>query len=372
MGLPLILDGFHGNTPMDIHSPRRVLVIRRDNIGDLVCTTPFLCTLRQALPNAHIAVLVNSYNHAVLLGNPDIDEVFSYDKLKHRKGIISRLSAVFARIGLILKMRSCRFDLAILAKSGFDRHALRMARWAGAKRILGFAPTRGELAPKLTDPITAVNPKLLHEVEVVAQLAKALGINAAPQELRLFPDPALIADCRKRLDGQATGKRWLALHISARESTRQWPAEKFVELIEQLGRCTDRSQLGFVLFWSPGTADNLTHPGDDEKAAEILRRTTQYSVVAFSTGRLEELIAGIATCDAFVGADGGAMHVAAGLGLPVVALFENSDAKRLHWYPWKVAHRLLQPAAFAVEDIKVEAVSEAVRDLLSLSLTGTV
>lgn len=349
---------------MDIRSLHRILVVRRDNIGDLVCTTPLLHTLRQALPDVHIAVLVNSYNHAVLLGNPDVDEVFSYDKLKHRKGFFGRLSAVFARMRLLLTMRSRGFDLAILAKSGFDRHGLRMARWAGAKRILGFAPTHGEPTHSLTDPITVENPKFLHEVEVVAQLGRVLGTTAAPGKLQLFPDAALTANYRRQLDGQAAGKRWLALHISAREKPRQWPAEKFIALIEGLASIPN---LGFALFWSPGAADNPTHPGDDEKAAEILRHTAAHSVVALQTARLEELIAGIAACNAFVGADGGAMHVAVGLGLPVAALFENSDAKRLHWYPWQVAHRLLQPATFAVADIEVDAVAQAVRELLSLN-----
>lgn len=346
---------------MDIRSAHRILVVRRDNIGDLICTTPLLRTLRQARPDAHIAVLVNSYNRTVLLGNPDVDEVFSYDKLKHRNGFFGRLSAVFARIGLVLEMRSHGFDLAILAKSGFDRHGLRMARWAGARRILGFSPASGEPASGLSDPIIAENPKSLHEVEVVAQLGQALEINAAPGKLQLFPEAALTANYRRQIDERAGGKRWLALHVSAREKTRQWPAEKFIELIEKLAGIPE---LGFALFWSPGAADNPTHPGDDEKAAEILRRTAGHTVVALQTGRLEELIAGIAACDAFVGADGGAMHVAVGLGLPTAALFENSDAKRLHWYPWQVDHRLLQPSTFAVADIEVDAVAQAVRELL--------
>src|SRR5262249_46468920 len=48
----------------------RILVVRRDNIGDLVCATPLLAALRRQFPGAHIAALVNSYNAAVLAGNP--------------------------------------------------------------------------------------------------------------------------------------------------------------------------------------------------------------------------------------------------------------------------------------------------------------
>ena len=61
----------------------RILVIRRDNIGDLVCTTPLLAALRRRFPAAWIGALVNSYNATVLDRNPDLDEVFVYRKLKH-------------------------------------------------------------------------------------------------------------------------------------------------------------------------------------------------------------------------------------------------------------------------------------------------
>ena len=213
--------------------------------------------------------------------------------------------------------------------AGYDPHGLRMARWSGARRILGFAPPNGESARGLSDPIEAENAQALHEVEVVAQLGKVLGINDATGKLQLFPDPVMTAEYRRQLDGQFPERRWLALHISARELTRQWPADKFVALIEELA---DLPRLGFALFWSPGAADNPTHPGDDDKAAEILRRTRAHAV---------------------------------GVGLPVVALFENSDAKKRHWYPWRVEHCLLQPASFAVDDIEVTAVAQGVRRLLT-------
>ncbi len=53
--------------------PRRILVIRRDNIGDLLCTTPLLSALRRRFPEAWIGALVNSYTAPVLAGNPDVE-----------------------------------------------------------------------------------------------------------------------------------------------------------------------------------------------------------------------------------------------------------------------------------------------------------
>mgnify|MGYP000009180186 CR=1 FL=1 len=65
-----------------LDSPK-LLIIRRDNIGDLVCTTPLLHALRRQLPQARIECLVTRYNQAVLSRHPDIDALHAYTKAKH-------------------------------------------------------------------------------------------------------------------------------------------------------------------------------------------------------------------------------------------------------------------------------------------------
>ena len=62
------------------------MILRRDNIGDLACTTPLVEALRAHLPRAWLAALVTTYNAEVLARNPALDEVFVYEKLKHRSG----------------------------------------------------------------------------------------------------------------------------------------------------------------------------------------------------------------------------------------------------------------------------------------------
>src|SRR5262249_6206403 len=78
--------------PMSTPAPRS-LVIRRDNIGDLVCTTPLIAALRRRYPEAWIAALVNHYAAPVLDNNPDLDAVFSYEKAKHLGDEESRLAS---------------------------------------------------------------------------------------------------------------------------------------------------------------------------------------------------------------------------------------------------------------------------------------
>lgn len=314
-----------------------ILVIRRDNIGDLVCTTPMLAALRKAMPDAWIGVLVNQYNVAVMQGNSDVNEVFAYRKAKHRGPGEGKLGIWLETAGLLWKLRRKGIDVAIVASPGGDRYA----RLVGARRIIADKPG----AP-------------FHEVEAVGKLLAPLGIEPELGPLQLSPVPEVVAAMHPKLAELAGRKIW-AIHLSAREKSRRWPAEKYIELIERLAS----PERGFALFWSPGAADHPAHPGDDEKAAQVLAACSGKGAVPIVTERLEELIAALSLCDGFVGADGGAMHLAAALKLKTAALFENSEAKRTRWYPWGARHVLLQPATFAVADITVDAVEAAVREL---------
>jgi ADP-heptose:LPS heptosyltransferase len=330
----------------------KILVIRRDNIGDLVCTTPLFAALRGRYPDAYIAALVNSYNAAVLAGNPQLDAVHAYTKLKHRAAGESALGILARRLRLMARLRRERFDVVLLAKGAYDRHGLALARPLAAGRIVGFG-----IDPEFPAPANAE----LHEVEVIMQLGAALDVREPPGPLRVYPAPERAAEWRSRFPALAAGRRWIAVHISAREPGRIWPVEKFVELLRSLSR---DPAVGIVLLWAPGAADDPRHPGDDERAAAIATRAgAGVSLVPARTKTLDELIAVLSLCAAFVGADGGAMHIAAGLGLPIVALFENLPYKKRHWHPWQVPYEMVCPATRDIADITPEQVIEAWRRL---------
>ncbi len=60
--------------------PDRILVIRRDNIGDLVCTAP-LPYLEAGSLAMRLAAYVNSYNALVLADHPNVNVIDAYEKL---------------------------------------------------------------------------------------------------------------------------------------------------------------------------------------------------------------------------------------------------------------------------------------------------
>ena len=340
-----------------------ILVIRRDNIGDLVCTTPLIRALRACFPKARVSVLVNSYNRAVVENNLDIDCVYAYTKVKHRPKNKSFFAVVWQRLRLRRELRRRHFDYVIIAGANFLPRVLRLARAIRPQHIIGFIEPDKSGARYIDMPIPCALAQQLHEVEYVFRLLAPLGIQGAPPAMQVFPDPDLVA----LVDAALTAKKFsveriIGVHISARKTSNRWPAEKFIALIERLSAA---SRTAFILFWSPGPAENPLHPGDDEKAQKILQALPRISILAYPTDDLGQLVAGLARCHSVICSDGGAMHIAAALGKPILCFFGKSDKTR--WYPWGTEHVLLQPPSLDAADISVDEAARGFEKLMERS-----
>lgn len=333
----------------------KILVIRRDNIGDLVCTTPLITALRDHFPDAEICALVNSYNAAVLENNPDIDNLYAYTKAKHRPSNKSIVQVYWERLKMFAELRSKRFDYAIIAGAPFLPRALQLARFIKPRHIVGFVEPGKSGTQHIDIAVPYGAPRPVHEVEDIFRLLTPIGIQGQPPRARIFARMAEASKAQSQLEAQAWEPAHLliGIHISARKPSQRWPAENFAELIRQLHQSHAAS---FMLFWSPGESDNPLHPGDDAKAEAIMKALPGIPILAYPTHELGQLIGALSICDALFCSDGGAMHLAAGLGKPILCIFGKSDATR--WHPWNVPYILLQPPSLDVKDISVgEALS---------------
>lgn len=329
--------------------PESILVIRRDNIGDLVCTTPLLAALRTHFPESRLEVLANSYNAPVLAGSPDIDLVHVYRKLKHVGAQGGALAALGQRLSMLWALRRRKLDLVVVAAAIQDGRGARLAKLLNPHEILfSDKPTPGQ-----------------HEVERTFSAARQLGITGPIPPVRIVADPSNVALARRQIERERPGPqcKLVGLHISARRVSQRWPAERFADLAialhEGLAAAT-------MLFWSPGESDDAQHPGDDRKAKAIQDLVAgKARLIPWRTTELGALVGGLETCDAVVCSDGGAMHIAAGLGKPIACFFGDSDVAR--WRPWGVAHRVLQAGSGRVEDIETKDALDATAQLLDRS-----
>ena len=338
-----------------MNTPLQILVIRRDNIGDLICTTPLLHGLRRQHPDARISVLVSSYNVEVLKGNPDVDEVFVFLKKHQKSHGYGRLGMLWNRWRLRQTIRKRRFDNIILANGGW-----RYAHTLGGKQLIGFREP-GEPDHRQPDVLAPDHGGFgEHAVSKMAKLGALLGAEETLGATKLFPDTDLVAKEQARLVslGWDPKRATVALHISSRKPDQRWPEKSFVELAKTLISSCD---IQLLLFWSPGAESDPMHPGDDGKAQRILDRLHGLPAYPCPTLEINQLIASLSLADQMICSDGGAMHVAAALKKPIVCFFGTSFVPE--WHPWGVPYIALQKPSRQVADITVEETVSAFAEL---------
>lgn len=327
----------------------KILIIRRENIGDLILTTPLISILAK---NHQVDMLVNSYNKLVLDGHPGVRKVHHYTKLHHEGSVRKKIHAFFHRIATTFSIWREGYDVAIVA-GNWNKRPLQWATLSRAKRIIAI----GEDAPDaVTDKIPYM-PDGKHMVEQMAELARPLDCYTKPGALALWVTKSEREFAVHKIKNTYNMPLY-GVQISARKEKQRWPVENYIEFAHRLSR-TEPCKI--ILFWSPGAEDNLQHPGDDEKAQRIMNACKDIIMVPFNTVNIRELMAGMSLCDQIITSDGGALHIAAGVGRPVVALFGNSDPRV--WGPWKVPCRII---ASAEEDVARLSAEDVFHEFIAL------
>lgn len=331
---------------------RRILVIRRDKIGDLICLTPSLHVLATQFPRAKLDVLVHSYNAPVLQRNPNIQTIWIYQKKSKKDSIWTRFQKRIANFFLQWKIWQKRYDV-VIASGNTDSTTLSLYTWlTGGKYRIGFKTDHflGKLAYNvvLDKPLHS-----LHEAERASLFLQALGIQTSIGSFCLYPDLQLMKETFYALPKNTLK---LGLFISARLSNNQWTIDKWQKLANLLKQ---NPQISLIFLWAPGSKQDPFFPGDDE-AITHLKSTLKETAHFFPTQTVPELMSAIHYLDIAVTLDTGSLHMLSAMQKPLVALM--TPQKVIEWGPWKTKNRII--TGFPVATIEPEPVFEAIHDLI--------
>jgi heptosyltransferase II len=214
------------------------------------------------------------------------------------------------RRGEIAKVRTARPDLAILMTNSFGsawivRRARIPQRWGYRANLRGLLLTR-----------TVPRPRgRVHQGEYYRALMRSLGLPEVTAPPRITPTARTIARGRAALEraGVAEGTSILGIAPGASYGhAKRWPPARVADVIRRLReRGITTVLVGAVEDRPTGREIESSAP-----AVNLIGRTD-----------LGELMGVMAACGAFLSNDSGAMHLAAALGRPVVAIFGPTDER---------------------------------------------
>jgi lipopolysaccharide heptosyltransferase II len=285
------------------------LVVRPPNwLGDAVLALPAIAAVRQAFPSAQLTV-------AAVAGVTGLfDEITDV-----RPDAVVELPR--GTRAAVAELTPARFDLGLLFPNSF-RSAWQLHR-AGIRERWGYARAgRGPLLTRATRPPRA---KSLHQADYYRALVRGLGLACGDGP------PVVSASARAlQLASTALGRAGLGGNVrlvgvapgAAYGQAKQWPADRMAALCARLVR--ERGVRCVLL--------GAAHDRDAARAVESWLRAqapdARAGVVNLVGHTTLAAFVGIAVrTEAFVSNDSGAMHLAAALGRPVVALFGPTDER---------------------------------------------
>jgi ADP-heptose:LPS heptosyltransferase len=371
--------------------PQRILYLRYDRIGDMVLATGIIRAIKTAQPTVTIDVLASPANARVLLNNPYVNQVLTFDK-RRRSSYLATVAA----------MRRGKYDAVIDAMVMAPSLTTMMLMWAsGAKHRIGVGDRGNEYA--LTMPVPRM-PGALHYVDNSAALLAAFGPQAdrkvagqkvesglgnetegamAPSsgwdiwrpEIFLSTSEregaesawrraAEASDSGRGASGSRPAKgegggggggdsreRRLVVNVSAGAPGRYWPEERFIGAID---RITARF---------PGTVTLVIGAPQDAERMQKITAASRSSVAI--TPDYRQMMAIVATADAALTADTSVTHIASAFGTPAVVMCARGLASL--YGPYGTKGLTVSTVGRGLDSLETEPVVTALTTVLAAS-----
>ncbi|TWJ19288.1 glycosyltransferase family 9 protein [Geobacter argillaceus] len=289
-------------------SPETILIVCIRLIGDVILTTPLIGLLKEAYPEAAIDLLVGKGTGEFLEKDPRIRRVHYSEK-----GGTGYFREIFRKYDLAINMNaSDRGNIAVLFAGRTTRVGFYQG-WGGGWRNLWKRLF-------FTHPIPF--PGYMHVARISQLVSEGLGHRVERLEAKVYWDAAdqtAVTETLRTLDVIGS---YFVIHPFARWDYKYWRMERFAEVSDAL---VDRYGLQPVWTSSPD-AREIELLG---QAALLCRHRPALITGEFSLNRMACLLA---SATFYLGLDTAVSHLAATVGVPMVALYGPTFAER--WSPW--------------------------------------
>lgn len=311
---------------------RRVLLVRLDNLGDVLMTTPAMAAVRESLPQARLTLL-GAPNMAGLHPHlPMLDAVmgFAAPWMKAGAAALSGRPPGDDERAVLRRLMDARFDAAVIftvcTQSALP--AALLCRMAGIPLVLAHVRERayGLLSDEVRDD-DRIRVGMRHEVQRQLDLVAHVGFRTGDGRLRfhLRASDRVSAQALLRSAGLSGDEPYVLLHPGASASSRRYPPAAYAAAAGLL----QREGVRVLVCAGPGEGDLLS------EMREAMGSPCTVLPVPAEVGTLAALVAGARV---LVANNSGPVHLAAAVGTPVVDLYALTNPQHT---PWQVPARVL-------------------------------
>jgi lipopolysaccharide heptosyltransferase II len=280
-------------------------------------TTPLLEVLKHNYPTAHITYVTGSWSRVIAEHQPTVEAVIDCGNI----GIAGRYS-LKEYLAFALRLRRHHFDLAFV----LDRSPLLtlLPCLAGIPRRVG--PDSLARGFSLTDrvPVSVTPTQLEHQAEIYLDLARAIGLSVDHPRMHFQPTPeerqAVLHSPHRQVAVFTGGGSNPGMDLTA----KRWPLASYRQVVQRL---VDEGDASVLLIGGPGdvTLNQELLAGLHTPEGRVINLAGKTS--------FGQLAAQLEACTLFIGNDSSPMHLAAAVGIPVIAIFGPTSPQEYGPYP---------------------------------------
>jgi heptosyltransferase-2 len=297
-----------------MNSPKNILIVRTDRIGDVVLSLPMAWLVKKKYPDCKVAYFIRNYTASLIDGNPFIDEVIIADEADGK--------ILFGKN--LIKIKSKNFDTSVVVNPTMKISLMMFL--AGIKNRIGTGYRwYAFLFNKKVFEHRKHGEK--HELEYNINLLKKIdvGIQDFSNEIKFHMqiDEVSSAKINSILDekGFESGNKIVIIHPGSGGSSVDLPKEKLIELTRMI------SNLNNVTIIITGSKSEFAECKEFEISKSVINLAGQLD--------LSLLKALINKADLFISNSTGPMHIAAALGVHVIGFFPKIlSCSQKRWGPY--------------------------------------
>lgn len=284
---------------------KRLVISRTDNLGDVILTLPLLGYLKSMVPDLEIFFIGKKYTKAIINQCLFVDQFLDKDEVESDPKILADVHA--DTIIFIYPDKT----IARLAKQARIKHrvatAHRWYNWFYCNHLVDFSRVKSNL----------------HESQLNFKLLKPFKLNGDVDTSELIPYYGIQPSMVDHTTLLSNDRFNLIIHPKSKGSAREWPLEKYFELVQSL----------------PGESYHIYVTGLQEEGDLIRNEKPEllaHPNVTDLTGKfnLTELTSFISQADGLLACSTGVLHLAAALGIHTLGLY--APMKPIHpgrWMP---------------------------------------
>jgi ADP-heptose:LPS heptosyltransferase len=308
------------NKEINDREVRRILILQLGGIGDLVLCMPAIVAIRRKYNRSYIALLVMDRSAQLISGSSYMDEVFALNIQNTGLKNLFFGGSFFRVCAVIMKLRRKKFDMSVnLENIASWKGALKMALlfWIiGSRHKVGRDTDRKGFFLNMKSPESLKAPT--HEVNADLKVASLLNASLSPVSFELpisEEHRRFVKEFLKR-HNISDNDTVIGFNPGGFHKSKRWPNQNWSALAHSILK---EFKCKIII---------TEHKNDLETIEGISTDISDAGTIIARDFNLKQLAALTARFDIFITNDSGPMHIAAAMGIPVIALFGPQDPNR--------------------------------------------